>query len=93
MNLMRALFGFWELLLFTATLWAQTTIVAVRAPDEIVLGADSKQTYDYLAPTVVCKIEHVGNVFYAISGIPFHEGTGYNVSRLVKRDLQRLRSG
>ncbi len=68
---------------------AATTIVAVKTPREIVIGADSKVT-DTFGGTVAkqaCKIVQVGNLFFAYEGMTRNRRTGYDIVKLAAQAL------
>jgi hypothetical protein len=67
-----------------------TTIVVARTPTEIVIGADSKvtDTYGKELNSRICKIQHAGNLFFAVEGLLKDKATGFNVPEIVIRSLQ-----
>jgi hypothetical protein len=68
-----------------------TTIVAVRAPNFVVLGADSlvaAMGNDKGAPLLGCKIIQDGKVFVGVAGI-FADNRGSEAYDLAKRALRR----
>ncbi len=69
-----------------------TTIVLVRTKDSIVVGADSKVSYDYagislLKSTTTEKIRAVGNTCYAVSGVYSYSPTGFDIFKIVDSSL------
>lgn len=67
-----------------------TTIVVIRTPAEIVLAADSRDTFeDKNSPTRtsdVCKIyQSSGGIYFALSGLVSDRVTGFSLARLVAR--------
>ncbi len=70
---------------------AQTSIVAVRTPSEIVIGADSKIStgWDLAVHGSKCKINQFGSVIFAGAGFLAHPPTGYNADDLVIAAGQR----
>lgn len=79
------------LLLFAPARTAQaTTIVAVRTPRQIVIGADSKvtDTDSNALDRRPCKIIQAGNLFFAYAGFAFNPQTGYSVSQIARQALQ-----
>ena len=67
-----------------------TTIVAVRTPSEIVIGADSKvtDTYGNALRSQGCKIIQAGNLFFAYEGLARDNRTGFDIARVAFRALQ-----
>lgn len=78
------------LLIIPSNLANATTIVVARAANEIVIGADSKvtDTYGKELDSQVCKIQQVGNLFFAVEGLLRDKATGFNVPEIVSRALQ-----
>jgi hypothetical protein len=68
-------------------LGSATTIVAVRTPTDIYLGADSRVTGARPDGTVYyevkCKIGQVGKIFFAAAGPYEYERTGLNIRLLL----------
>jgi hypothetical protein len=71
-------------------------IVAYYTPAEIILAADSKQTYIILegggertGTREHCKIIQINNVFFASSGLVEDRKTGYNATSLAIRAYQK----
>jgi hypothetical protein len=61
-----------------------TSVIAVRAPNILVLGADSKRiTGDYYNSTRACKIGVSPNVFWAKAGISAVSTIDFNVYHIV----------
>ncbi|MFH0845770.1 MAG: hypothetical protein V1930_09845 [Pseudomonadota bacterium] len=85
--------GLLRLILFGSLIWAmwagpvfaQTTLVAIRTPQEIWIGADSK--VNLLLPKAVsrsgCKIRQVGNFFIGYAGLAEYTKTNYDLVTLV----------
>lgn len=46
-----------------------TCIVAIRTPNEVILGADSLERYSRGRDEEVCKIVRVGNIVFAVAGV------------------------
>ena len=69
---------------------AATTIVAVRTPSEIVIGADSKvtDTYGNAFANQACKIIQAGNLFFAYEGLARDKQTGFDIAQIAARALQ-----
>ncbi len=67
-----------------------TTIVAVKTPSEIVIGADSKvtDTYGNAFSSQGCKIIQAGNLFFAYEGLARDNRTGFDIARIAARALQ-----
>lgn len=68
---------------------AATTIVAVKTPTEIVIGADSKMTDTYGGGVASreCKIVQAGNLFFAYEGMVRDRRTGFDIAPLVRQAL------
>jgi hypothetical protein len=66
-----------------------TTIVAVKTPTEIVIGADSKvtDTFGNAAAGQACKIVQAGNLFFAYEGLAKDKRTGFDIARLCRQSL------
>lgn len=66
-----------------------TTIVAVKTPTEIVIGADSKvtDTYGNAQASQACKIVQAGDLFFAYEGLARDRRTGFDIAVLAKRAL------
>ncbi|MFH0844731.1 MAG: hypothetical protein V1930_04585 [Pseudomonadota bacterium] len=79
------LFGSLIWAMWTGPVFAQTTLVAVRTPDEIWIGADSK--VNLLLRKAVsrsgCKIRRVGNLFIGYAGLAEYTKTNYDLVALV----------
>lgn len=77
------------LVLFTAGHAAATTIVAVKTPREIVIGADSKVTDTFGGATAnqACKIVQAGNLFFAYEGMTRNRRTGFDIVKLAAQAL------
>lgn len=63
--------------LFVQTVQAQTAIVLIRTPSEIVAAADSKAVSQRGKVSTECKIKQVSKVFFAKSGLYYATGTGF----------------
>jgi hypothetical protein len=77
-------------ILFSSVLSA-TTLVAVWAPDQLVIGADSRviKSLGRLAvQTSACKINQQGSTFFAFSGLVEDQGIQFNVEMLAQRAVQ-----
>ncbi len=72
---------------FTEYAVAQTTIVAIRTPEEIWIGADSKVTnvHNKSITKSVCKIKQVGRLFYAFAGFSNYTGSSYDLVSIVNK--------
>ena len=68
-----------------------TTVVAVKTPTEIVIGADSKVTdaFGNDAGRQACKIVQAGTLFFAHEGMARHRLTGFDVARVAREALLR----
>lgn len=66
-----------------------TTIVAVKTPTAIVIGADSKvtDTFGNAAAGQACKIIQAGNLFFAYEGLVRDRRTGFDVATIASRAL------
>jgi len=66
---------------------SQTTIVAVRTPQEIWIGADSKVAaiHDKSITRSECKIRQADSLFFAFAGLPEYRRTGYDLVAIVKK--------
>ena len=83
----------WVILLWL-TLWtlspehsaAQTTIVAVRTPEEIVIGADSKMMdlRDRSFDSTICKIRKIDDLFFAFAGFLDIPGLQSDLTEVVR---------
>lgn len=62
---------------------AQTSIVAIRTPSMIVVGADSLAVWDTGKPESFCKIVQVKSFFFAASSILKHPPTNYSIEGIV----------
>jgi hypothetical protein len=64
---------------------AQTSIVAVRTPNEMVVGADSKGQLggDRLYNIPLCKIVKANNLFFAISGLSHDPATSFDANAVA----------
>jgi hypothetical protein len=67
-----------------------TTIVVARAPNEIVIGADSKvtDTFGNDLNKRACKIRQVGNLFIAFEGLEIDPKTGFNLPEISTSALK-----
>ncbi len=87
-------------LLFSQCVSAQTTILAVRASNGIIIAADSLQKV--IIPSTglgvpeksvrqsVCKIYEFGNIFYAVSGsLLSNPKTGFVVDKVLAKAFQK----
>lgn len=68
-------------------LFSGTTIVIVRTPTELVVGADSKRVLaaDKTITKSACKIVQVGDLFFAVAGIAEDTETGFSVASVAAR--------
>lgn len=66
-----------------------TTVVAVKTPTEIVIGADSKvtDTYGNAFERQACKIVPAGAVVFAYEGMARDRQTGFDVARTARAAL------
>lgn len=66
-----------------------TTVVAVKTPNEIVIGADSKVTDTFGNAFVgrACKIVQAGNLFFAYEGLARDRRTGFDIARIGSQSL------
>lgn len=69
---------------------AATTIVAVKTPNEIVIGADSKvtDTFGNAFANQACKIVQAGNLFFAYEGLARDRRTGFDIAKIAAQSLQ-----
>lgn len=69
----------------TNTAWP-TTIIVVRTPTEIYIGADSKITdiKNESLTSTACKIRQEGDLFFAFSGLPKIPGIEYDLMEIVE---------
>src|ERR671916_129343 len=69
-----------------------TTVVAVKTPTEIVIGADSKvtDTYGNAFERQACKIVPAGGLFFAFEGMARDRRTGFDVEGVARAALLRL---
>jgi hypothetical protein len=67
-----------------------TTIVAVKTPREIVIGADSKvtDTFGNASAAEACKIVQAGNLFFAYEGLARDRRTGFDIAKAALQSLQ-----
>lgn len=84
------LFRLLPLILLLTGSAAATTIVAVKTPGEIVIGADSKMTGTFGGGVAgeECKIVQVGNLFFAYEGMVRDRRTGFDIAKLVRQALE-----
>jgi hypothetical protein len=77
------------ILLFTGQA-AATTIVAVKTPNEIVIGADSKvtDTFGKAFANQACKIVQAGNLFFAYEGLARDRRTDFDIVKIAGQSLQ-----
>lgn len=67
-----------------------TTIVAIRTPEDIVIGADSKiLSTDGTLSSSVCKIMQVDNFFFASAGLVMDTSGKYSVTSKVIKASQK----
>jgi hypothetical protein len=70
-----------------------TCIVAIRTPNEVILGADSLERYsDGSKNEKVCKIVRVGNIVFAIAGVSVVEddeaqNRRVNIAEMIRQAL------
>lgn len=83
------LFRLLTILLLLSNSAAATTIVAVRTPAEIVIGADSKvtDTFGNGFANQACKIVQAGNLFFAYEGLARDRRTGFDIAAIGSRAL------
>jgi len=70
----------------TPTLVTGSTVVAIRTPSEIYVGADSKLVAygkDKKIELSICKIRQVDNLFFAQTGLVGDAAGGFNVAETV----------
>jgi hypothetical protein len=83
--------------LFSQRVSAQTTIVAIRASNGIIIASDSLQKIIIPGPDApaksirqsVCKIYQLGNIFYAASGLLSNPKTGFDVDKVIAESFQK----
>jgi len=78
-------------LLLLATPTFATSIVVSRTSNEVVLGADSKGTFDDGKSSTsrkVCKIYQRGNIFFAVAGLAHNPITGFDPASLVEQEIK-----
>lgn len=65
--------------------YAQTTLVAIRTPEEIWIGADSKVNLLFRKEVSrsACKIRQVGNLFIGYAGLAEYTKTNYDLVTVV----------
>jgi hypothetical protein len=71
-----------------------TSIVVARTSAEVVVGADSRGTFDdgkTVTVRNVCKIHEHAGIFYAIAGIEVDPITGFNSASLVANEIDKVR--
>lgn len=84
----------WLILVFALAIFAQifavlgsaTTIVAVKTPKEIYIGADSKVTDTFgntAANAQACKIVQAGSLFFAYAGFARDNQTGFSIPQIA----------
>jgi|GEM_PF-757374 len=69
-----------------------TSIVVVRTPSEVVLGADSRATFDdgkIVTYKAVCKIYQSKGIFYAIAGLTVNPITGFDPAIAISNEIDR----
>ena len=69
-----------------------TSVIAVRTPDEIVIGADSflgNESGHQVA--TICKIRQARDTFFAVSGVPIVQGEGidFNIYKIASAIFSR----
>jgi 20S proteasome alpha/beta subunit len=70
----------------TPTLMTGSTVVAVRTPSEIYVGADSRLVaYGDDIKRSTCKIRQVGNLFFAYTGLIGDSAGRFNVAETVTK--------
>lgn len=71
-----------------------TTVVAVKTPKEIYLGADSKvtDTFGNAAERRACKIVQSGRVFFAYAGFARDSKSGFSIPDIARRSLAAAKS-
>jgi 20S proteasome alpha/beta subunit len=81
-----------------------TTVVVLRGPDYVILGADSRVTDvdgDQTGSSSTCKIRQFDNVYFALAG-PAGDGRGFDVlnsrhelrtAELMSSELQMTSKG
>ncbi len=79
-------------ILALSTITFATSIVVVRTPSEVVLGADSRGTFDdgqTITYKTICKIYSHKGVFYAISGLTADPITGFDPTVPISNEIDR----
>ncbi len=68
-----------------------TTIVAVKTPKEILIGADSKvtDTFGNASVNQACKIVQAGKIFFAYAGFARDTQTGFNIPQIAADALNQ----
>jgi hypothetical protein len=71
----------------------QTSIVAIRTPTQVVLGADSKVNHfarnGPMADTQECKIVQEGSVFFGLAFLASGKSTGFDAEAIASRAARR----
>ena len=76
--------------------YSQTSIVAIKTPTQVVLGADSKVKYftpDGPGPDArECKIVQEGSVFFGVAFVASNTKTGFDAEDIAARAIRRART-
>jgi hypothetical protein len=69
----------------TETVASGSACVAIRTPTEVIVGTDSKRTFNDTnkAPDSICKIHRFGDTFFTSTGL-YRSGTNLDVLALAK---------
>ncbi|MHB8754697.1 MAG: hypothetical protein ACYC92_07035 [Candidatus Acidiferrales bacterium] len=71
-------------ILFAPLTALATTIIAVRAPDFVVIATDSKATYrGRPGPPAVCKIDKSGALYFAVAGLDHDTRRNFYLKAIV----------
>ena len=72
--------------LFSANTASSTTVIVVRTPTEIYIGADSKITdvRNESLTSTACKIRQVDDLFFAFSGLPKMPGVESDLMEIIE---------
>jgi hypothetical protein len=64
-----------------------TTLVAVWAPDQLLIGADSAVVTEAGVKASACKIAEEGSTFYAFSGLVEDQSVGYEIAPVAEQAI------
>jgi len=75
---------------FCSTAFADTSIVVIRMPWVVVMGADSKTTVEgsETSAGTACKIYQAGDLFFAVAGLTNDPGRGFNAPAMIGRAIR-----